>query len=94
MVEDISALSPVVPGGCGGGGGRMINEGSSMLLATKLPFYTVSYSCWGCPATGSVERGLHSQASLYQSRCSVRASSMFVLEDNFLTVAQASLQAF
>ena len=45
MVEDIiSALSPVVPGGWGGGG-RMINEGSSMLLATKLPFYTVSYSC-------------------------------------------------
>lgn len=43
MVEDISALSPVVPGGWGGG--RMINEGSSMLLATKLPFYTVSYSC-------------------------------------------------
>ena len=47
MVEDISALSPVVPGGWGGGGRgrRMINEGSSMLLATKLPFYTVSYSC-------------------------------------------------
>ena len=44
MVEDISALSPVVPGGWGGGG-RMINEGSSMLLATKRPFYTVSYSC-------------------------------------------------
>ena len=44
MVEDISALSPVVPRGVGGGG-RMINEGSSMLLATKLPFYTVSYSC-------------------------------------------------
>ena len=45
MVEDISALSPVVPGGVGGGGVRMINEGSSMLLPTKLPFDTVSYSC-------------------------------------------------
>ena len=42
MVEDISARSPVVPGG---GGRRIINEGSSMLLAIKVPFYTVSYSC-------------------------------------------------